>query len=164
MNEIQIVTGLLMFAGLVGCILPVLPGPPLVWLGALFYAWRTGFETIPLWFLGILLIPMLIGVTADWWMTFLGARRGGASMWGQLASLAGGLIGFFALGFSLPGMLIGAIAALVLVEYQRAKDWNAVLKAGKGYLAGYLLSLVVETCCALIMIACFIVRLVIVKA
>mgnify|MGYP002778553827 CR=1 FL=1 len=157
MNEIQIVTAILMIAGLVGCVLPILPGPPLIWLGALYYGWRTEFEVVTPLFLAALLVPTVIGATADWWMSFLGARRGGASVWGQLAALGGGIVGFFV--FSLPGMLVGAVGALVLVEYRRAKDWNSVFKAGKGYLVGYLLSIVVELICAFVIIGLFLGRL-----
>ncbi|HEX8463647.1 MAG TPA: DUF456 domain-containing protein [Abditibacterium sp.] len=147
----------IMLVGLIGCVVPVLPGPPLVWLGALFYAWQTDFRPIGPGFLAILLILALIGATADLWMSVWGAKKGGASGWSQLAALVGGLIGLFTLG--VPGLLIGAVGAIVLVEWNRLRDWNAVLRAGGGYLAGYLLSMVVEVAISLAMITLFLARL-----
>ena len=146
----------IMLAGLVGCVVPVLPGPPLVWLGALFYAWQTNFRPVGSGMLAILLVLALIGATADLWMSFWGAKKGGASLWSQLAALVGGLIGLFTLG--VPGLLIGAVGAIVAVEWFRLRDWNAVMRAGGGYLAGYLLSVVVEIAISVLMIAAFLTR------
>jgi uncharacterized protein YqgC (DUF456 family) len=52
-------------------------------------------------------------------------------------------------------MLIGSIGAIVAVEYSRHRDWNKVLKASGGYLAGYLLSMVVELVTSLAIVGIF---------
>lgn len=157
MENPLLLTTIIMAIGLLGCIIPVLPGPPIIWLGAVFYAWRTGFTTVGPLLLGVLLVLAIIGATADLWMGFLGAKKGGASPWSQVAALIGGLIGM--LTFSVPGLLIGSIGAIVAVEWQRHRDWNAVMRAGGGYLVGYLLSMMVELAIALVMIGLFAGRL-----
>jgi len=154
MNEIAWVTAGIFIAGLLGCFLPFLPGPPLVWLGALYYAWRTDYATVGWPMLIFLLLLALLGASADWWMSFFGAKKSGASLWASLASLLGGLIGLFV--FSLPGMIIGALAAMAAVEYSRHGDWSTVLRAGSGYLIGYLLGTVVQIGVALAMIVIFV--------
>ncbi len=159
MDQTLILTLAIMLAGLVGCVAPVLPGPPLVWLGALFYGWQTDWEKIGPVFLAIALVVALIGGSADLWMGFLGAKKGGASLGSQVAALAGGIVGFLVLGFSVPGLLLGSIAALALFEWRRHRDWNAVLRAGGGYLAGYLLSVVVELVAALLILGFFVARI-----
>ncbi len=146
-----------MVAGLVGCVVPVLPGPPLAWLGALYYGWQTGWAKISPFILALMLVIALVGATADWWMGFLGAKKGGASAWSQVAALVGGLIGLIA--FSLPGMLIGSVAAIVAVEWHRLREWKGVLRAGGGYLVGFLLAMVVEVVCTLFIIGIFAARL-----
>ncbi len=156
MDQTLLLAFAIMLAGLVGCVLPVLPGPPLVWLGALFYGWQTDFERIGPVFLALTLILALAGGTADIWMGFLGAKRGGASFAAQIAALIGGILGLIV--FSVPGLLIGSIGAIALVEWRKHRDWNAVLKAGGGYLAGYLLSIVIEVLTALLIIGAFAMR------
>jgi uncharacterized protein YqgC (DUF456 family) len=141
MTELQIAWALI-FAGIVGAVVPVLPGPPLAFAGAAFYAWKTNWtEVAPLTLvtLGVLAIA---GSTADIWLSGAGAKKGGASGWATIASIVGGIVGLFTMG--LLGLLIGSIGAIVLVEYSLHKDWNKVIKASGGYLAGYLASLVVQ--------------------
>jgi uncharacterized protein YqgC (DUF456 family) len=142
-----------MVIGVVGAIAPVIPGPPIVWLGALYYAWRTGFDEVGVAMLAVLGLLAIVGGTSDWWMGYLGARRGGASGWATLASFVGGIAGLVV--FSLPGMLIGSIGGVVLVEYLRHRDWRRVARASGGYLAGWLLSAVIEVAVCLLMIALF---------
>lgn len=154
MSQIMIETAIIMGVGLLGALLPLVPGPPLVWLGALYYAWRTGWMEVGWPSLTLLLILGVIGGTADWWMAYLGASKGGASGWATLASIVGGIVGFVLL--SVPGALIGSIAAIGVVEFGRHRDWRKVLRAGGGYLIGSLLATVVEVIICLLMIGIFV--------
>lgn len=154
MNDATIITAVIMLVGIVGSVLPFVPGPPLIWLGALYYAWRTDWQVIGWPVLVLLLVLALVGGTADWWMGYLGASTGGASIWATLASMVGGIAGFFV--FNLPGMLLGSIGAIALVEYSRHRDWRKTLRAGGGYLVGSLLAAVVEVVIALVMIGIFV--------
>jgi len=43
-----------MLVGLIGCIIPVLPGPLLVLLGAFVYAWHTDYMVVSWAVLGVL--------------------------------------------------------------------------------------------------------------
>ena len=142
-----------MLAGLAGCFVPILPGPPLAWLGALYYGWQNNWQTMTPLTLALLLVVALLGATADWWMSLLGARKSGASAWSQVAALVGGLVGLVVL--SLPGMLIGSVAAIALVEWRRLRQWKGAVRAGGGYLVGYLLAMVVEFVCTLVITGVF---------
>ncbi len=153
MNTYLILALAMMAVGLVGAVAPMIPGPPFVWLGAFYYAWRTGYDEVGLFTLVLLGVLAIAGGTSDLWLSYLGARRAGASGWATLASFVGGIIGLLLL--SLPGMLIGSLAAVVLVEYSRHRDWRRVLRASGGYLAGWLLSTVVEVAVCVIMIGIF---------
>jgi len=148
-----IVALVLMFIGLLGVILPLVPGILLVYLAALLYAVIEGFAKIGPITLAMLTVLAVVGVTADIWVSSLGARVGGASVWALLGGLGLGLVGL--IFFSLPGAIVGAVAGVVAVEMWRVGDWQEVLKSGGGWLIGWLLSTVVQLSIALIMIAIF---------
>ncbi len=153
MDGVMLATLVIMFIGLLGAVIPFVPGPPLVWVGALYYAWRTDWTEVGWPILILLLVLAIIGGTADFWMGYLGAHTGGASGLATLASIVGGIIGL--LVFSLPGAIIGSIGGIVLVEYPRHGDWRRMLRASGGYVVGWLLSSVVEVVGCLVMIGIF---------
>lgn len=150
----EIASAIIIGIGLIGCIVPLLPGPPIVWLGMVYYAWQTDWTKVGPFSLAILLVLALVGSSANTWMSWLGARKGGASGWATVASIAGGLIGL--VFFSLPGLIIGSVASIAAVEYYRHGDWNKVFKASSGYVVGYLLAMLVEIAVCLLMIGIFV--------
>jgi uncharacterized protein YqgC (DUF456 family) len=149
-----IATFLIMFIGLLGTVLPVLPGTVLILLGALLYAVLEGFHSIGWPTLVVLAVLTVVATTADIWVGGLGARAGGASGWSILAGLLGGFIGL--VFFSLPGAVIGAILGVLISEIVRVRDWRQALKAGGGWAAGWLLSVLVQLGLGLAMVAIFI--------
>ena len=142
-----------MFISLLGVLLPLVPGVALIWLVALVYAIAEGFKNIDPITMIVLSVIALPGITADIWVSSLGAKAGGASLWSIVASLVGGVVGF--LVSTLPGAIIGALVGLMAVELFRAKDWRQALKASGGWIAGWLLATVVQIITGVIMIAIF---------
>jgi hypothetical protein len=142
-----------MFISLLGVLLPLVPGVALIWLVALVYAIAEGFKNIDPITMIVLSVIALPGITADIWVSSLGAKAGGASLWSIVASLVGGVVGF--LVSTLPGAIIGALVGLMAVELLRAKDWRQALKASGGWIAGWLLATVVQIITGVIMIAIF---------
>lgn len=142
-----------MFIGLLGVLLPLIPGVGLIWITALIYAIAEGFQNVDPITMVVLSLIAIPGITADIWVSSLGAKVGGASFWSIVASLLGGVIGF--LLFSLPGALIGSLVGLVVVELFRAKDWRQALKASGGWVVGRLVSTAVQLVVGVIMIAIF---------
>lgn len=95
---------LLVLAGLVGTVLPALPGAPLVFAGLLLAAWVDGFQHVGLWPLLALGGLTLLSLVVDLWATAHGARRVGASRLAMLGATLGAVVGLF---FGLPGLLLG---------------------------------------------------------
>ena len=107
----------LLLVGLLGVFLPAIPGVGFMWVVILVYAIFERFAAIDPLSFAVLTVLGLVGVTADLWMSQLGAKVGGASIWSTLASLAGsilgGLIGLpFAGVGAFPGMVINQIIQL----------------------------------------------------
>jgi uncharacterized protein YqgC (DUF456 family) len=153
----EIVLGLtfvVMFIGLVGIVLPVLPGSILIFAAALGYALLDGFQTVGWVTLVVLGLLAAGATTADLWATSMGAKAGGASGWSILVGL---------LFFSLPGSIVGALLGMFLVEVLRVKDWRKAAKSGGGWLLGWLLSVMLELAIGLVMIAIFVWRVTILR-
>ncbi|MDY0040071.1 MAG: DUF456 domain-containing protein [Desulforhabdus sp.] len=145
---------LFMLVGLVGAFIPLMPGPVLVWLAALVYALATKFTVVGPISFAVITIIALIAVSADLWMSVLGAKSLGASGRSILWGIGGALIGFVFL--NLLGALIGYGLGILYHEYRRHNNWNAALKAGLGGLAGWGLSTAVQVGGSLLIIIIFV--------
>jgi len=132
-----VIGSILMVAGFAGCFLPVLPGPPLSFLGLLLLALVQRFAPPLTGTLIVIMAVVTVAVTAlDYAIPSIGARRYGASQWGTWGSVAGMLIGIF---FFPPfGMLIGAFVGAIAGELLVGKRGKAVFRAGQGILMGIL--------------------------
>jgi uncharacterized protein YqgC (DUF456 family) len=145
---------LVMFVGLIGTVVPVIPGTVLIFLAALVYALLEGFLTIGWPTLLVLALLTVVATTADIWVSSIGAKLGGASGWSVLVGLLGGLVGFVL--FTLPGAIIGAVLGVLLVELIRLGDLRRALKAGSGWAIGWALATVLQLGIALVMVAIFV--------
>jgi uncharacterized protein YqgC (DUF456 family) len=151
-------TSLIMLVGVVGTVLPIIPGTILIFAGALLYALVEGFQSVGWPTLVVLGILAAVATTADLWASSIGAKLGGASGWSVLIGLVGGLVGLVV--FNLPGAIIGAVLGVLLTEIVRVGDWRLALKAGSGWVVGWALSTVVQLGVGLIMVAIFVWQLV----
>src|SRR5215207_3652839 len=108
-------TLVMMVVGLVGSVVPGLPGVTLIFLSALLYALLTDFQTVGAAVLVLLFVFAAIAFVADFIATSYGARRFGASNWGTVGGavggIAGALVGALFLGIgSLFGLILGSRA------------------------------------------------------
>ena len=80
--------------GILGSILPVLPGPPLSWLGLLMLYL---LPSVPLdyWFLGITLGIAIFIFALDYAMPIIGTKYFGGSRAGAIGSTVGLVVGLF---------------------------------------------------------------------
>src|ERR687892_238772 len=117
-------TLLLMFVGLLGSVIPGLPGVTLIFLSAFVYALLTDFRTVGAAILVVLFIPPAIASFPVFVPPSAGPRRFGASNWGTMGGaiggIAGALIGLLFLGIgSLFGLILGTIVGVFIGEYLR---------------------------------------------
>ncbi len=151
---VTILVLLAMVIGLLGTVLPVLPGPVLIFAAALLYAFLDGFQALGWPSLLAIGLLALLATGIDLLTSSLGAKAGGAGGWSIVAGLVGGLVG--TLVFALPGGILGALLCVLLAEYARLREWKPAAKSSAGWLAGWLLSSVVRFAIALVMIAVFV--------
>ena len=148
-----VVSMVVILIGLVGTVVPIIPGTILILAGALLYGFLEGFQSVGWPTLLVLGLLTLVATTADIWATSMGARLGGASGWSIVGGMVGGLVGM--LVFTLPGALLGAVAGVLLVEIVRARDWRQALKAGSGWAVGWLIATAVQLAIGLVMVGIF---------
>jgi uncharacterized protein YqgC (DUF456 family) len=143
LETIAIILGaVFVFLGIVGCVLPLLPGPPLSFTGLLLLALLKHFSPPLTPTLIIMMAVITIAVTlGDYLIPLWGAKRYGTSKWGIWGSVAGMAIGLL---FSPFGMLLGALIGAVVVEWLVQKEKEKALKAGWGVIMGSLLGTVLK--------------------
>lgn len=121
--------------GLLGTILPALPGAPLIFAGMFLAAWIDDFQRITGTSLLIGALLMILSLAADFIATALGAKRVGASRLAIVGATIGTLIGLF---FFIPGLIIGPFVGAMAGEFLARRDIAQASRAGIGTWLGLL--------------------------
>ena len=146
---------LLVALGVVGVVLPGLPGIPLVLAGLVLGAWIDDFDYVgrsTLTWIGLL---ALLATGAEFAASALGARRVGAHRRAVIGAMLGAIVGVF---FSLPGLLIGPFAGAVIGEFSVRGNLARAGRVGIAAFVGMLLGGVTKLALVLAMIALFAVQ------
>jgi len=132
----------LILIGLVGCIIPVIPGPPLSFLGmiALHFTHWGPFESDLIWTMGLL---AFVATILDYIVPIWGTKKLGGSKTGVWGASIGMLVGLFLgpVGIIL-GPFIGAFAGELLHNNNAKRALKAALGAFVGLLTGIILKLI----------------------
>ena len=137
---------LLMVVGIIGSLLPALPGPPISWVGILLLYFCPGMET-NYWLLGItLLIAVVIGIL-DYVIPAKGTKYFGGSKYGIWGTNIGLVVGIFApipFGF-LIGPFVGALVGeLIYNSQEKGRAFKAATGSFIGFLAGTFMKVLVS--------------------
>ena len=128
----------LMIVGIIGCILPVIPGPPLSFVGLLLLHF-TKFADFSAEFLIMFGAIAVVVTILDYVVPVWGTKKFGGSkagMWGAGIGLVLGLIFFLPLG-----IIIGPFAGAVIGESLTGKDASRSFRAGLGSLLGLMMGI-----------------------
>jgi uncharacterized protein len=153
-SGVWIVTVLLMVIGLVGCVLPVLPGHVVILAGAVVYRLMVGADAgIGWWGFGILVVLMAVSQAFEIMSGSLGAKWFGGSRWGAVGALVGGIAGLFFMPFGLIlGPLAGAFGFEMLFAKKKTKE-SAV--SGMGSVVGTVAGMGFKIAVGMLMVICF---------
>jgi uncharacterized protein len=149
-----IVAILMIVTGLLGLVLPALPGPLLLFAGLLVAAWAEQFAYVGPGTLIGLGIMAALAVLADFVAGALGARRYGSSPRAMLGAVIGAVVGLF---FGLPGLLLGPFVGALLGELSARWDLLAAGRAGWGAVIGLVLGTAAKLALGFAMIGLFLV-------
>ena len=129
--------------GLGGLILIPL-GLPGLWImaaGYLGYGWLTGFRSVTMASIAIVVGLAFVGEVVESWLGFRFARRYGGSRRAGWGALAGGLVGA-AVGVPVPvvgsviGAFVGSFAGAAVFEYAGSRRADVAVGAGWGAVVG----------------------------
>jgi len=152
-----IVAVVMVIVGLIGVVLPALPGHMLIFAGLVVGAWAEGFTRVGVWTLVVLGLMALASYGVDFVAVALGAQRLGASPRAMTGAALGTLAGLF---FGLPGVIIGPFVGAVIGELTTHRDFGKAGKAGVAAWIGFAIGTAVKVGIAFLMIGIFLVALV----
>lgn len=141
---------LCMLIGIIGCIIPGLPGTPIAYLG-LWIAQATArvdfsWQSLLIWGVVTVVVSVLDYAVPAW-----GTKQFGGTKWGVWGSTIGVFVG---LAFGAIGVILGPLVGAIIGELLSGKELANALKAGWGSFVGLLFGTVLKLiCCGLMLTA-----------
>ena len=142
----------LVIVGLVGTVLPALPGAMLIVAGLVVAAWADGFARVGVWTLVVIGAIGAASYLVDFAAAALGAKKFGASPRAMIGAGLGTLAGLF---LGPVGIIFGPFVGAIIGELTVHRDIAKVGKAGLAAWIGFLLGMAVKVGIAFLMIAIF---------
>lgn len=141
--------------GIFGSFLPVLPGPPISWVGLLLLHLT---KAVPddWWFLGITAAVALFIFAIDYVIPAIGTKKFGGTKAGMIGTTIGLIIGILA---PIPGgIIIGPFLGAFVGELSNKADNKTALKAAFGSFLGFLTGTFMKFVTTLIFLGLFITK------
>lgn len=148
----MLLAGLVMLAGLIGTLVPGIPGAPLILIAAIGHKLYFRAESISYVGLAALVLLTILSMVLDFLGSLFGAKKLGATWRGMLGAILGAIVGLF---FSLPGLILGPIIGAFLFELMSGREWKDSARAGAGAFLGMILGAVGRVVCCVLMIVVF---------
>ncbi|MEM7553981.1 MAG: DUF456 family protein [Cyanobacteria bacterium P01_A01_bin.84] len=151
----------LMAVGIIGSMVPAIPGTSLILVAIIIWGFVKGsfaVISIPVIVAGVVL---LLSIGIDFLAGYLGAKKAGASKWGQIGAFVGLLLGFFGLLPALPfggpllGMLFGPLVGAIVGEFLYQRNLSKAIKAGIGITVGSLVGNLIQGILAIAVVGVF---------
>lgn len=150
MALVDVLVVVLVLLGLVGTLVPLLPGTALILVGAVVHAVAYGFDPIGPWRLLVFGLLTAAAYALDYLAGALGVRRFGGSGWATAGAVVGALVGIL---FGLPGLVLGPLLGALAAEYLYTRRLDASLRSALGTVVGLLLGAVAKFGIAVVMVA-----------
>jgi len=141
-----VLAGICLIVGIIGCIVPGLPGVPVSYVG-LWIAQATervdfSWQMLLVWGIVTIVVSVLDYIIPAW-----GTKRFGGTKYGVWGSTIGLFVGLF---FGAVGVIAGPLAGAILGELIGGKEMSQALRAGWGSFVGLLCGTVLKlVCCGL---------------
>jgi uncharacterized protein len=147
----EVLLGLIMAIGMVGVVVPVLPGLLLVWGAGVAWAWLDGGGALRWSVAAILTLLFVAGTTLKYVLPARSASGAGAPRSTLLLAALGAVVGFFVI--PVVGFVVGGVGVVFLAELARLGSAAAAWHSTRAVLVGVGIGMLVELCAAASMIA-----------
>ncbi len=150
----------LMVVGIIGAVVPGVPGTSLILIGITAWGLIRGFSSVGV-ALAVAIVVLISSIGIDFLASYWGAKKAGASNWGQVGAIVGLFLGIFGLLPALPfggpllGILIGPLLGAIVGEFIYCKDIKVAAKAGVGIVVGSLIGNLIQGILAIAVVAVF---------
>jgi uncharacterized protein YqgC (DUF456 family) len=148
-GDAQVLVGLIMVAGIVGVLLPVFPGLPVVWAAALWWTIADGGGPARWAVLVVMTVLLAVGMTAKY---VLPARRAAARGAPFATLVVGGIcavIGFFVI--PIIGLIVGFVLGIYLAELVRLREAGRAWDSTRAALVAVGIGMLIELTAGLLM-------------
>lgn len=147
-----VIAGILIVAGLIGAILPNLPGIPVMFGGMLLAAWVGHFQKIPVWVIVLLGVLAAFSILFDFLSGTWGAKKYGASKAAVWGAFIGTIVGLF---FGIPGIILGPFVGAVVGQLASGSRAEHAARVGVGTWIGLLIGTAIKLATAFMMLGTF---------
>lgn len=142
----DVVLGLLggvgVLVGIVGCVVPVLPGLLLVLVATAGTLLLQGASTAVWAVVGVLVVMTAVGTLLSLALPARRAAADGAPRQSLLAAGGGAVVGFFVV--PVVGLVVGGVLGLLVAEQQRLGAWGPAWTSARGVLSSYGVGVLLE--------------------
>ena len=145
---------LVMFVGVMGNVIPGIPGTPLILAGAVGHQlYFAGQGSVGWGWVAVLAAFGLLALGLDYLATLIGAKKLGATWKGMVGAVLGVIVGVFV--FPPIGLVVGPFVGAMGFEWAFGREARESAKAGVGAVLGLALGVLGKLICSVVMMALF---------
>ena len=148
-----VLSAVLILVGIIGTVVPALPGVPLVFAGMLLAAWADHFQHVGTFTLIVLGVLSLIALAIDFLASLLGVKRVGASQYAIWGAMFGTVVG---LAFGLAGLVFGPFLGAVVGELLVGSRLDRATYVGVSAWLGLLFGTLAKVALCFVMLGVFV--------
>jgi hypothetical protein len=141
-DGLVVLVAVAMAVGIVGTVVPVVPGLALVWAAGLVYGISAGFGAVGVVAFAVMTLLAAAGIVAGWLVPQRAAGRAGATRLSMAVAAVCAVIGFFVV--PVVGLPLGGLAGLYLAELQRTSDAATAWRTTRSTLVAFGLASLVQ--------------------
>jgi uncharacterized protein YqgC (DUF456 family) len=150
-GDAQGLVGVLMVVGIVGILVPVVPGLLLVWAAGLWWTIADGGGPVRWTVFAVMTVLLAVGMIAKYVLPARSAAARGAPLGTLVVGGIGAVIGFFVI--PIVGLVVGAVVGIYLAEYVRLRAAGRAWDSTRAALVAIGIGMLIELTAGLLMFA-----------